>query len=99
MARFALIALGLTLFDPTPANSKEAAPSPASAVQKAESYDLVIRGGTIYDGSGGRGVKSGLTFKVGRIGAVGDVGAAPSKREIGARGLAVAPGFINMLSW
>lgn len=62
-------------------------------------YDVFIRGGTIYDGSGGEPY-------VGDIGIVGDkiVAMAPkidgtAPRIIDATGLAVAPGFINMLSW
>src|SRR5438132_445727 len=62
-------------------------------------YDIVIRGGTIYDGLGG-------AQYVGDVGIIGDkirvTGNFPmpnAKLEIDARGLAVAPGFINMLSW
>ena len=66
-----------------------AAPPPA--------YDVVIRGGTIYDGSG-----AALSWRPrdqgDRIAAVGRR-RGPGAREIDAAGLAVAPGFINMLSW
>jgi N-acyl-D-amino-acid deacylase len=64
-----------------------------------ESLDLVIRGGTIYDGSGARPAGGDVAIRGDRIVAVGDIGAARGKRELDARGLAVAPGFINMLSW
>ncbi|HUQ41172.1 MAG TPA: D-aminoacylase [Candidatus Limnocylindrales bacterium] len=61
-------------------------------------HDIVVRGGTVYDGSGRPPV-------VGDVAIDGDsiafVGAVPERgaREVDARGLAVAPGFINMLSW
>src|SRR3954466_4574780 len=67
-----------------------------------KTYDLILRGGTIYDGSGGQpfvgdwGVRGdGIVG----VGAVGDLGNARGKREVDARGLAVSPGFVNMLSW
>jgi N-acyl-D-amino-acid deacylase len=72
----------------------------ASAAQKvAEPYDLIIRGGTIYDGTGGAPILGDVAIRGDRIVAVGDLGATPAKRQLDARGLAVAPGFINMLSW
>src|ERR1044071_7761186 len=61
-------------------------------------YGLVLRGGTIYDGSGGDGFVGDVAVAGDRIVAVGDVGRR-GEREIDVRGLAVAPGFINMLSW
>ncbi len=71
---------------------------PALAAEPAE-YDLIIRGGTLYDGSGGKPVAGDLAIRGERIAAVGDLGDAKAVREIDAQGLAVAPGFINMLSW
>jgi N-acyl-D-amino-acid deacylase len=61
-------------------------------------YDTVIKGGTIYDGSGGTPFVGDVAIKGDRIVAVGRVRGG-GKRTIDARGLAVAPGFINMLSW
>jgi N-acyl-D-amino-acid deacylase len=61
-------------------------------------YDVVIRGGTIYDGSGGSGYPGDVGIKGDRIVAIGRV-EGRGTREIDARGMAVAPGFINMLSW
>jgi N-acyl-D-amino-acid deacylase len=61
-------------------------------------YDVVLRGGTIYDGSGGTPYVGDVAIAGDRIVAVGKapgVGAS----EVDARGLAVAPGFVNMLSW
>jgi N-acyl-D-amino-acid deacylase len=62
-------------------------------------HDLVIRGGTLYDGSGNPPVIGDLAVDGDRIAAVGTVSGARGKTEIDAAGLAVAPGFINMLSW
>jgi N-acyl-D-amino-acid deacylase len=60
--------------------------------------DIVLRGGMIYDGSGGAGYAGDVAIRGDRIVCVG-VCPGPAKQEIDARGLAVAPGFINMLSW
>ena len=72
----------------------------APTAQRAPaSYDLVIRGGTIYDGAGGAPYVGDVAVAGDRIAYVGGPTAARAGREIDARGLAVAPGFINMLSW
>jgi len=62
-------------------------------------YDVVIRGGTVYDGSGSPGVVADVAIQGDSIVAVGDLGRARGRTEVDATGLAVAPGFINMLSW
>jgi N-acyl-D-amino-acid deacylase len=62
-------------------------------------YDFVIRNGTIYDGSGVAPVQADLAIVDDRIAGIGDYGDAQARRVIDAKGLAVAPGFINMLSW
>jgi N-acyl-D-amino-acid deacylase len=64
-----------------------------------EPYDVIIRGGTVYDGSGDKPAVADVAIRGDRIVAVGDLETARAKRDIDARGLAVAPGFINMLSW
>ena len=61
-------------------------------------HDLVIRNAVIYDGSGDEPVRGAVAIDGDRIAAVGDVTAA-GRTEVDARGMAVAPGFINMLSW
>ena len=61
-------------------------------------YDIVIRNGTIYDGSGDAPYVGDVAVEDDRIVAVGDVDGA-GREEIDASGQAVAPGFINMLSW
>lgn len=70
----------------------------SGAAQAAEpAYDLVIRGGTIYDGSGGAGYVGDVAVKGDRIAAIGKV-PGRGRTEIDAKGRAVSPGFINMLS-
>ncbi|MGW3957724.1 N-acyl-D-amino-acid deacylase family protein [Streptomyces sp. NPDC004752] len=61
--------------------------------------ELVIRGGRIYDGSGGIPYEGDVWVRGDVIAGVGDVPSSVNVREIDARGLAVAPGFINMMSW
>ncbi len=58
-------------------------------------FDLVLRGGTLYDGSGGPGTSGDLAISDGRIVAMGH-GIGPAKRAIDVSGLAVAPGFIDI---
>ena len=70
----------------------------AGARGAAPAYDVVIRGGTLYDGSGAAPVVGDIALKGDRIVAVGTV-AGRGRTEIDAKGMAVAPGFINMLSW
>jgi N-acyl-D-amino-acid deacylase len=71
----------------------------AAARELPPAYDTVIRGGTIYDGNGGAPYVGDVAIKGDRIAAVSPRIAGRGKAEIDARGLAVAPGFINMLSW
>jgi N-acyl-D-amino-acid deacylase len=71
----------------------------APARAASETLDVVIRGGTLYDGTGGAPVRADLGIKGDRIVAIGKLGTRGVPRVIDARGLAVAPGFINMLSW
>jgi len=70
----------------------------ASCERKAD-YDLLIRGGTIYDGSGKPGFAGEVGIQGDRIVYVGPKAQGKARREIDATGQAVAPGFINMLSW
>ncbi len=62
-------------------------------------YDLLIRGGEIYDGSGGPGMKGDVGVKGERIVCVGVCPAGAAVRTVDAAGKAVSPGFVNMLSW
>ena len=71
----------------------------AAQPREVATYDVLIRGGTIYDGSGGTPYRGDVAIIGDRLAYVGKARRAKGKRELDARGLAVAPGFINMLSW
>jgi len=62
-------------------------------------FDVIIKGGTVYDGTGAEGRVTDIAIRGDRIAGIGDLANATAKTTIDARGLAVAPGFINMLSW
>ena len=66
---------------------------------RGESYDVVIRHGTVYDGSGEAPLAADVAIRGDAIAAIGDLSKDRGKLEIDATGLAVTPGFINMLSW
>ena len=65
----------------------------------AQTHDVIIRNGTIMDGSGRTAFKGDLAIDADTITAIGDLSMSRAETDIDARGLAVAPGFINMLSW
>lgn len=69
-----------------------------TAIAAAPEYDVVIKGGEIYDGSGGAPYVGDVGISGDRIAYVGPSRQLSAKRTIAAQGLAVAPGFINMLS-
>jgi N-acyl-D-amino-acid deacylase len=71
----------------------------AATAGAAERVDLLVRNGTIYDGHGGTPVAGDVAVRDGRVVAVGALRDYTAAREVDARGLAVAPGFINTLSW
>lgn len=73
--------------------------APAPVAVPAPAYDLLIRGGTIFDGSGGAPYLGDIGIRADRIVYAGPQRAATATQIVDARGLAVAPGFINMLSW
>ena len=64
-----------------------------------QGFDVIIRGGTVYDGTGAEGRVADVAIRGDRVAGVGKFSAATAKNVIDAHGLAVAPGFINMLSW
>jgi N-acyl-D-amino-acid deacylase len=65
----------------------------------ANKFDVLIRGGLLYDGSGQAPRRADLGINKDRIVAVGNLAGTTAKTVVEVRGLAVAPGFINMLSW
>jgi N-acyl-D-amino-acid deacylase len=64
-----------------------------------EPLDVLITGGTVYDGTGGAPRPADVGIRDDRIASVGSLAGRPARTVVDARGLAVAPGFINMLSW
>jgi N-acyl-D-amino-acid deacylase len=62
-------------------------------------FDVIIRNGTVYDGTGAEPRQADVAIRGDRIAGVGDFKSAKANTVIDAKGLAVAPGFINMLSW
>jgi N-acyl-D-amino-acid deacylase len=73
--------------------------APTPEARQGETFDIVIRGGMVYDGSGSPGVRSDVGIRRDRVVAVRDLSAATASTVIDASGMAVAPGFVNMLSW
>ncbi|MCU0356308.1 MAG: D-aminoacylase [Cyclobacteriaceae bacterium] len=64
-----------------------------------QEYDIILRDGKIYDGSGKASFTADVGINADTIAFIGDLSHARGKTEIDVTGLAVAPGFINMLSW
>ena len=62
-------------------------------------YDTIIRNGTVYDGNGGTPYLADIAINADTIALIGDLKKATAKNGIDAQGMAVSPGFINMLSW
>jgi N-acyl-D-amino-acid deacylase len=65
----------------------------------ARSADLLIHGGLVYDGRGGRPFEGGVAIVGDSIAHVGSVDDWRGRDDVDARGHAIAPGFVNMLSW
>jgi N-acyl-D-amino-acid deacylase len=70
-----------------------------SAAEPPAGFDILVRHGTVYDGSGQPSRQADAGIRGDKIAAIGDLSAATAKNTVDAAGLAVAPGFINMLSW
>jgi len=70
-----------------------------STAWSAEPVDLLITNGVVYDGTGGPPTRTEVAVRAGRVLALGKSGDYVSDKTIDARGQAVSPGFINMLSW
>ncbi len=75
-----------------------AGPITRAAAQSVDSYDIILRGGTVVDGSGAPRFRADVAITRGHITRVGDLAGATARTEIDVRGLFVAPGFINMHS-
>ena len=74
-------------------------PAGLTAQSRDPEFDTIIKNGTVYDGTGGPPARADVAIKGDRIVAVGAFAASRAREVIDATGLAVAPGFINMLSW
>ncbi len=71
----------------------------SSCAQPKKEYAVIIRNGMIYDGSGSKPYQGDVAIQGDTLAAMGDLSNATGKEEIDAKGLAISPGFINMLSW
>lgn len=65
----------------------------------SKKYDTIIRNGLVYDGNGTAPFKADIGVKNDTIAFIGDLSKESASNEVDARGMAVSPGFINMLSW
>ncbi len=70
-----------------------------SACSSPAQYDLIIRNGTIYNGTGEKPFKGDVAISGDTVAAIGNLTSVQGSVEVDAKGLAVSPGFINMLSW
>ncbi|GAA4743698.1 amidohydrolase family protein [Sphingomonas daechungensis] len=73
--------------------------SSSALAQAPSDYDLLIDNGTIYDGMGGTPFTGDVAIKGDKIVYVGPQAPGAATKTIDATGMAVSPGFINMLSW
>ena len=73
----------------------------SGAPEEAENqkFDHLIKGGTVYDGTGGKPRRADVAIRGDRVVEIGSIDAKRAANVIDASGMAVAPGFINMLSW
>ena len=84
----AFLAIAFTIFAKQP-----------SLTTSRGNFDVIIRNGTVYDGTGAEPRQADVAIRGDRIAGVGDFKSAKANTVIDAKGLAIAPGFINMLSW
>ena len=74
-----------------------AAKAAAHGIDATPVFDTVIEHGRVVDGTGSPWVQADVGIRAGRIAAIGSLADMPARRRIEARGLVVAPGFIDML--
>jgi len=74
-------------------------PGPGPSVPGTLVYDYIIRNGTIYDGSGSEGYVADVAISGDRVAKIGLNLPGKGNKEVDATGMAVTPGYINMLSW
>jgi len=70
-----------------------------SCAEPVTKYDVIIRNGMVYDGNGGQPFKADIGIIGDTIAFIGNLKKLTAKKDIDAKGMAIAPGFINMLSW
>ncbi|HEX4850393.1 MAG TPA: D-aminoacylase, partial [Puia sp.] len=70
----------------------------ASCHSLSTHYDTIIRNGIIYDGNGGQPYKADIAINRDTIAAIGDLSEYTAIQQVDAKGMAITPGFINMLS-
>src|SRR3989449_6466262 len=75
------------------------AAEPSASWPNSTGFDAIIKGGRVYDGTGTEPKHADVAIRGDRITGVGDFKTAKAKAIINANALAVAPGFVNMLSW
>ena len=68
------------------------------AAQQNNEFDVLVRNGTVYDGTGSKPRRADVAIRKDKVVAVGNLKSAKAITMVDANGLAVAPGFINMLS-
>lgn len=71
----------------------------AACAETEPTYDIIIRNGNIYDGLGNQPFIGDIAISGSRIAAIGAIDRSSARTVIDASGMAVSPGFINMLSW
>lgn len=69
------------------------------ASDQENAFDVIIRNGTVFDGTGSSPYTADVAISGDTIAAIGDLSGSNARKELDANGMAVAPGFINMLSW
>src|SRR3954469_977334 len=73
-------------------------PAQSRTASQLQSFDIIIKGGLVYDGTGGPPRRADVGIKGDRIATIGNLNRATAPVIVDAKGMAVAPGFINMLA-